>query len=149
MRRDRRAFSSDDLKQIEEKFGPKIILKLYLAGAFVGSSFFLAHKTFLDQSEGQRAEQAAPGHSEQLHAGMQVTLVRRSCLWRDVGKRMVIKDAGATAQNTSIVPHPTAGKLEQFTCSPEEGVSSVCKVSASTTTPRNAYAERYRINFRF
>nr|GEV34811.1 uncharacterized mitochondrial protein AtMg00810-like [Tanacetum cinerariifolium] len=35
-------------------------------------------------------------------------------------QRMVIKDAGATVQNTAIVPHLTTGKLEQFTRSFEE-----------------------------
>ncbi|PWA92468.1 rhomboid-related intramembrane serine protease family protein [Artemisia annua] len=33
-------------KGIGDKFGPKILLKLYLAGAFAGSTFFLAHKAF-------------------------------------------------------------------------------------------------------
>ncbi|GJU17026.1 rhomboid-like protein 12, mitochondrial [Tanacetum coccineum] len=34
-------------KGIGDKFGPNILLKLYLAGAFAGSAFFLAHKAFL------------------------------------------------------------------------------------------------------
>ncbi|PWA99141.1 rhomboid-related intramembrane serine protease family protein [Artemisia annua] len=37
-------------KGIGDKFGPKVLLKLYLAGAFAGSAFFLAHKAFLAQS---------------------------------------------------------------------------------------------------
>ncbi|GJS04527.1 hypothetical protein Tco_0321035 [Tanacetum coccineum] len=45
---------------------------------------------------------------------------RRSDLRRDVKKRIVIKDTGATVQNTGIVLQPTAGTPEQFTRSPEE-----------------------------
>lgn len=47
-------------KRIGENFGPKILLKLYLAGAFAGSTFFLAHKAFLAQSENKGISKRGP-----------------------------------------------------------------------------------------
>ena len=47
-------------KRIGEKPGPKILLRLYLVGAFAGSTFFLAHKAFLAQSENKGMNKRDP-----------------------------------------------------------------------------------------
>ncbi|KAI3673340.1 hypothetical protein L6452_39457 [Arctium lappa] len=41
-------------KSIGQTFGPEFLLKLYLAGAFVGSAFFLLHHAFLASSSKDR-----------------------------------------------------------------------------------------------
>lgn len=50
-------------KSIGQSFGPEFLLKLYLAGAFVGSAFFLLHHAFLASSSKDR-RMFEPDHSK-------------------------------------------------------------------------------------